>query len=75
MDENRKIYRSRNDRMLAGVCGGLGDYFKIDSTILRLAFVAFALLGGPGLLVYIICMILIPLEPDSSVTVYQNDAS
>jgi phage shock protein C len=74
-EEKRKIYRSRKDRMLAGVSGGLGDYFGIDSTIIRLAFVAFALLGGPGFLVYIICMIVIPIEPDSSVAVIEHEAN
>lgn len=66
--ETRKLSRSRKDRMVAGVCGGLGEYFSIDSTIVRLAFVAGTLLGGPGLVAYFICLILMPLEPEFTAT-------
>jgi phage shock protein C len=59
----RKLYRSRSDRMLGGVCGGLGDYFRVDPTLMRLIFVVLFLLGGHGLLVYLILWIIIPLEP------------
>ena len=62
--EKKKLYRSRNDRMLAGVCGGLGKYFEIDTTLIRLVFVVAAILGGHGVLAYLICLILIPLEPE-----------
>jgi phage shock protein C len=48
--------------MIGGVCGGLAEYFNIDPTIVRLIFVATALLGGPGLLVYLILWIITPLE-------------
>jgi phage shock protein C len=61
--DKKKLYRSRTDRFLGGVCGGLGEYFDIDTTVIRLAFVAMALLGGHGILVYLIALILIPLEP------------
>lgn len=59
----RKLYRSRTNRMIAGVAGGLGEYFGIDPTLVRLAFVLAALAGGPGLIAYIIMMIVIPEEP------------
>jgi phage shock protein C len=59
----KKLYRSRNDRMLAGVCGGLADYFGVDPTIVRILFVLFALAGGPGLILYIILMLVIPEAP------------
>jgi phage shock protein C len=62
--ETRKLYRSKDDRMLAGVCGGLAEYFKIDATVVRLLFVIGTVLGGPGLLAYIICLVLMPLEPE-----------
>ncbi len=75
IEEKRKIYRSRTDRMIVGVCGGLADYFNVDSTIVRLAFVALALLGGPGFLIYLICMILIPLEPERSATTIDQQSS
>jgi phage shock protein C len=56
----KKLYRSRSDRMLAGVCGGLAEYFGVDPTIVRILFVLFALAGGPGLILYIILMLVIP---------------
>jgi phage shock protein C len=62
----RKLYRSRTQRMIAGVAGGLGEYFGIDPTLVRLAFVFTALAGGPGLIAYIIMMIVIPEEPLSA---------
>ena len=61
--EKKKLYRSRTDSMIAGVCGGLGQYFDIDATLIRLVFVVAAILGGHGVLAYLICLILIPLEP------------
>jgi len=60
---SKKLYRSRSDRMLAGVCVGLADYFGIDATIVRILFVLFALAGGPGLILYIILMLVIPEAP------------
>ena len=60
--ENKKLYRSRTERMLGGVCGGLGEYFNIDPTLVRLAFVAATLLGGPGVVAYIILWIITPEE-------------
>ena len=61
--DSRKLYRSMNDKMLCGVCGGLGDYLGIDSTIVRLIWVVFTLCGGAGLLAYIIAAIIIPNAP------------
>jgi len=59
---NKKLYRSRNDRMLAGVAGGLADYFGIDSVLMRVIFVLVFFLGGSGLLAYIILWIVVPEE-------------
>ena len=50
----KRLTRSQTDRMIAGVCGGLGNYFGIDATLVRLVFVAMTLLGGHGILVYLI---------------------
>jgi len=61
--EPTRLYRSRTDRMLAGVAGGIAKYFNVDPTLVRLLFVLFALAGGPGLLVYIILWIIMPVEP------------
>lgn len=55
-----KLYRSKTDRKIAGVCGGIGEYFNIDPVIIRLIFVAVCLAGGSGILAYIICAIVIP---------------
>ena len=58
-----KLYRSKKNRIIAGVCGGLGEYFKIDPTVVRLLWVLFSLSGGAGVLAYIIAWIIIPEEP------------
>ena len=63
----RKLYRSRKDRMIAGVCGGLAEHFNIDSTWIRLLFILFLILGGSALLIYIILWFLVPNAPQSSV--------
>jgi phage shock protein C len=60
----KRLYRSRNERWLAGICGGLGHYFGLDPTLIRALFVLFGLVVGGGLLLYIILWIIIPLEPD-----------
>jgi phage shock protein C len=63
--EYRKLYRSRKERMIAGVCGGLGEYFGIDPTLVRLLFVVATLFGGPmGPLAYLIFMIVVPNEAE-----------
>lgn len=59
----KKLYRSITDKKISGVCGGLGKYFGIDSTLIRLGFAALTLFGGSGILVYIICALIIPTEP------------
>ncbi len=61
--EYRRLYRSRTDRMVGGVAGGLGKYFSIDPTLVRLLFIIGTLAGGPGLLAYIILLIIVPEEP------------
>ena len=64
MTENTpRLYRSRTDRMIGGVCGGLGKYLNIDPTLVRLLMVALALFGGPGLVIYLVMLIIVPEEP------------
>ena len=58
--ESKRLYRSRNQRMICGVCGGIAEYFNIDPTIIRLAWVLFSLAGGSGILVFLIAAIIIP---------------
>ena len=59
---DKKLYRSRTSKMLCGVCGGIGEYFNIDPTLIRLLFVLFGCTGG-GILAYIIAAIIIPDQP------------
>lgn len=60
MQTNKRLTRSINDRQLAGVCGGVAEYFGVDSTIIRLALVLFTLLGGAGVILYIILWLIMP---------------
>jgi phage shock protein PspC (stress-responsive transcriptional regulator) len=60
---SRRIYLSK-DKKIAGVCGGIADYFGWDPTIVRVVWVIFTLAGGSGILAYIIAMILMPERPD-----------
>ena len=60
----KRLYRSRDNRMVAGVAGGLAEYFGIDPTIVRLDWVFLLLPGGlPGLLPYLLLWLIVPLEP------------
>ena len=63
----KRLYRSRSDRMISGVCGGLANYFDIDPVIIRIVFVVLVFGGGAGILAYLIMVLVIPLE-ESSVT-------
>ena len=58
--ENKKLYRSSTNYKLAGVCGGIGEYFAIDPTLVRLAWILCSVLGGAGLLAYIIAALVMP---------------
>jgi phage shock protein C len=60
---NRRLYRSRRDRMIGGVAAGLSDYFDIDPTLVRVLFVVALFLGGSSILAYIILWIVVPEEP------------
>lgn len=57
--QTRKLYRSDSDRMLCGVCGGIGEYFNIDATIIRLLWAVIAC-SGPGVIAYIVAAVIIP---------------
>jgi len=61
--EGKKLFRSKKNRVLAGVCGGIAEYLGVDPTIVRLLWVLFTLLYGVGLLGYIIAILIIPQEP------------
>lgn len=60
--EQKKLTRSIDQRMVCGVCGGIGNYFNVDPTLIRLVWVLATFFGGSGLLVYIIAAIIIPEE-------------
>lgn len=60
--DGKRLYRSKKDRMICGVCGGIANYFNIDPTLARLAFVLIAMGAGSGILAYIIAAIIIPDE-------------
>ncbi len=64
MNEPKRLYRSRSERMIGGVCGGIGKYLKIDSTVIRLLFLLLAFLSGvPAIIAYIILLFVVPEEP------------
>ncbi len=63
MDPTRKLYRSRSDRKLAGVCGGLAEFFSLDPTLIRVLFVILALAGGSGIVIYLAMWIMVPSRP------------
>ena len=57
---DKRLYRSRENRMLGGICGGIAEYFNIDPTLVRLGWVLFCALGGSGFIAYIIAAIIMP---------------
>ena len=59
----KRLYKDHTDKKLCGVCSGIAKYFDLDPTVVRLALVLFCLLGGSGILAYIICAIVMPDEP------------
>lgn len=59
----RRLYRSREDYWIAGVCGGLGRYFEMDSNLIRLAFVLLAAWNGLGVLLYLVTVLIVPEDP------------
>jgi len=61
----KRLQRSSKDRVIAGVCGGLGEYFDLDPVLFRLLFVVVTLIGGSGVLVYIILWLVIPEDTDT----------
>ena len=62
--EPKRLYRSRNDRQIAGVCAGLGEYFNIDPVLVRVFFIIAALTTGSGLIAYILLALVMPEEGD-----------
>ncbi|MFN4111484.1 MAG: PspC domain-containing protein [Ignavibacteria bacterium] len=59
----KKLYRSRSNKIIGGVCGGIGDYFEVDPVLIRVLFVFLAFFHGSGLLLYLLLLIIVPQEP------------
>lgn len=59
----KKLYRSNDNKIIAGVCGGIAEFFSLDPTLVRLGLVVFCALGGSGILAYIIAAIIMPKAP------------
>lgn len=60
---DKRLYRSRTDRMIGGVCGGLANFLNLDPTIVRLIFVLLLITGSAGFWIYIVMLIVVPEEP------------
>lgn len=59
---DKKLYRSNNNKVFLGVCGGIGEYLNVDPTVVRLLWVIFALMGGSGFLAYIVAALIMPFQ-------------
>ncbi len=66
-EQPQRLYRSRTDRMLAGVLGGLGKYFGLDASVVRIAYVILTFFTGciPGIVLYLVMALIVPLEPET----------
>ena len=71
----KRLYRSRKNRMIGGVCGGIAEYFAIDPVIVRLIAVALFFVGGSAVLAYIIALIVIPYEPFETAAAASKEAA
>ena len=65
METGKQLYRSRRNRIIAGICGGIGEYLGVDPTVIRLLWVLFVFAGGAGVLAYIVAYFIIPDHPRS----------
>jgi phage shock protein C len=67
----KRLYRSRSEEMIAGVCGGLAEYLNVDPTVIRLVFLLLFFAGGGGLFIYLILWVIMPLEPVASAEIVE----
>lgn len=72
MTTEKRLYRSRRDRMFLGVLGGLAEYLDMDPTVVRLLFILLSLTPFPGLLAYIIMAVVVPLAPPSETEIAES---
>lgn len=70
----KKLYRSKNNKMVSGVCAGFAEFYNVDPTIIRLGVAGVVLFSGffPGALVYFVCAIIMPLEPNGAIVDYED---
>ena len=61
---NKRLYKSNENKMVDGICGGIAEHFGIDPTLVRLAWVLFCAMGGSGFVAYIVAAIIIPRAPE-----------
>ena len=61
---NKRLYKSNENKMVDGICGGIAEYFGIDPTLVRLAWGLFCAMGGSGFVAYIVAAIIIPRAPE-----------
>ena len=61
----QKLYRSRTNKKIAGICGGVAEYFNIDVTLIRLVWISAIIFAGTGILAYLVCWLIIPKNPNS----------
>ena len=61
---NKKLYKVAQGKVLCGVCGGVAEFFNIDPTLVRLAWILFCAMGGSGILAYLVAAIIIPRSPE-----------
>ncbi len=62
MEEKKKLYRKEEGKLIAGVCAGIAEYFSIDVTVVRLAWVILSLLAGCGVIAYLIAILIMPMK-------------
>ena len=72
VEDSRRLKRSRRDKKIGGVCGGFGEYFNVDPTLVRVLWILAVLLGGTGLLLYIILWIVMPLDADPDLATHRQ---
>ena len=75
MDNNRKLQRNTNNKVIGGVCSGLADYFSIDTALVRVLFTVIFICGGAGLLIYCIMWIAMPANRDAQSQQFVNQAT
>jgi phage shock protein PspC (stress-responsive transcriptional regulator) len=63
-NQQRRLYRNQTNKVIAGVCSGLGEYLNVDTTIIRLVWILFTFLGGAGIIAYILAYFIIPAKPN-----------